>query len=254
MILLKSSAQRPGRNKTRQGRVQRGNLTFGKNLSGMCFSATASFTASAVIGAIGCVTLASCTRPEERWLGAVPLLFALQQLAEGFVWLSFTHRDYAAGQHAFTLCFLFLAWAVWPVLIPLAFYKLEPAGPRRVWCRRVVFVGVAVALYACFNLLAKYPVPDIATCHIIYHTQKLYRHELFFIPHQAAYIMATVLPMFLSSLKGVKVLAVANFCALVFCFYLFQYALPSTWCFFAALLSALIFLILRRRRQVVPSR
>ncbi|HTN16992.1 MAG TPA: DUF6629 family protein [Chitinophagaceae bacterium] len=215
----------------------------------MCFSATASFAASVVIGAIGTITLASCNRPAERWLASVPLLFALQQLAEGFVWLSFTHSAFTAGQHTFTLCFLFLAWVVWPVLIPLAFYKLEPPGPRRTWCRRLIFVGTASALYATFNLLAKYPVPDIATCHIIYHTQKLYRHELFFVPHQTAYILATVLPMFLSSLKGVKVLALTNFCALVFCFYLFQYALPSTWCFFAALLSSMIYLILRRQRQ-----
>jgi hypothetical protein len=217
----------------------------------MCFSATASFTASAIIGSIGIVTIRSCKGPDERWLGVVPFLFALQQLAEGFVWLSFTHNTFAGLQHFFTLCFLFLAWVVWPVLIPLAFYKLEAPGPRKVWCRRVVWVGCASALYACFNLVAKYPVPDIATCHIIYNARKLYFHDFFFIPHQAAYIVATVSPMFLSSLKGVKVLACTNFIALIFCFYLFQYALPSTWCFFAAFLSCIIYWIIRKRRQAI---
>lgn len=213
----------------------------------MCFSAGASFTAATVMGVVGIATIRSCKSPAERWLGAVPFLFALQQLAEGFVWLSFTHSAFAGLQHLFTVCFLFLAWVVWPVLIPLAFYKLEPDGPRKLWCRRVFIVGIVSALYACFNLLVKYPVPDIATCHIIYNTRKLYGHHLFFIPHQAAYIIATVSPMFLSSLKGVKLLAVANFIALIFCFYLFQYALPSTWCFFAAFLSCIIYRIIRKR-------
>jgi hypothetical protein len=61
--------------------------------------------------------------------------------------------------------------------------------------------------------------------------------------------MATVLPMFLSSLKGVKLLALANFIALILCFMFFQYALPSTWCFFAAFISGLIYWIIRQHQK-----
>lgn len=211
----------------------------------MCFSATASFSAFVLIGAAGVVTYTSCKRPEQKVLGAVPFLFALQQLCEGFVWLSFTEPGFGAIQHLASVCFLVFAWLVWPVMIPLAFYRLEPPGRRRLWCKRLIYVGMASAAYATFNLAAKYPVPSIATFHIIYNVTKSYYHDFFFLPHQFAYLCATVLPMFLSTLKGSRLLAAANFVALLVAFVLFQKALPSTWCFFAAFLSLIIYYMIR---------
>ncbi len=219
----------------------------------MCFSATASFSAAIVIGGVGIGSLSLCKEPKQRYLGAVPLLFALQQLAEGFVWLGFSQSSFLPHQHFFSLCFLFFAWVVWPILIPIAFYKIEPNPARKKWQKRLIYVGILSAAYSMFNMIAKHPDPSIATFHIIYITQKLYNHQLFFIPHQSIYFMATVLPMFLSSLRGVKVLAIANFVAVLFCFFLFQYALPSTWCFFAAFLSSIICWILWKNNQHLRS-
>lgn len=217
----------------------------------MCFSATASFTASAVIGIAGVITYTSCKKPEQKFLGAVPFLFALQQVAEGFVWLSFTNEAYTHLQHFFTLWFLFLAWVVWPILIPFAFFKIEPDPKRKAWCKKLIYVGLASGAYAVFNMVMKYPVPNIASFHIIYTPKKIYYHDILFIPHQTVYVLSTVMPMFVSSLKGVKVLAVANFLALVICFWLFQFALPSTWCFFAAFLSCIIYWILYRHNKQI---
>lgn len=56
----------------------------------MCFSATASFTSSAVIGVIGVATLARSTHRREWLFASIPLLFALHQFAEGMVWLGLT--------------------------------------------------------------------------------------------------------------------------------------------------------------------
>lgn len=217
----------------------------------MCFSATASFSAAIVMGAVGVATIRVAQRREERFVASVPFLFALQQLSEGWVWLSIRDAAIFPYQHFFTLCFLFFAWVVWPILIPLSFYKIEPNATRKLWCKRLIYVGIASAAYATFNMVMKYPRPDIATFHIIYKMNKLYAHDVLFFPHQTVYILATVLPMFLSSLRGVKLLAITNFVALIFCFYLFQYALPSTWCFFAAFISGMIYWILKRHRQDV---
>lgn len=210
----------------------------------MCFSATASFTAAAVMGGVGVATFKAGKKKEQQFLASVPFLFALQQLAEGWVWMSIRDEQFYPYQHFFTLCFLFFAWVVWPILIPLSFYKIEQNVVRKLWCKRLIYVGIASASYATFNMLMKYPVPDIATFHIIYKMNKIYGHDILFIPHQTAYILSTVMPMFLSSLKGVKVLAIINFIALIFCFYLFQLALPSTWCFFAAFISSIIYWII----------
>jgi len=56
----------------------------------MCFSATASFSAGAVLRGIGALTLKAARRPCEWPFAAIPLLFAIQQLIEGMIWLTFS--------------------------------------------------------------------------------------------------------------------------------------------------------------------
>jgi len=51
----------------------------------MCFSATASFSAGAILLGLGTLTLKSARRPRELVLAAIPLLFAIQQLIEGVI-------------------------------------------------------------------------------------------------------------------------------------------------------------------------
>ena len=58
----------------------------------MCFSATASFSAGAVLLGIGALTVKSSHRRREMPLAAIPLLFAIQQLTEGVIWLTFRHE------------------------------------------------------------------------------------------------------------------------------------------------------------------
>ena len=57
----------------------------------MCFSATASFSAGAVLLGIGKLTVQSAHRRREMPLAAIPLLFAIQQLSEGVIWLTFRY-------------------------------------------------------------------------------------------------------------------------------------------------------------------
>jgi hypothetical protein len=51
----------------------------------MCFSPEADFTAGAVIAAVGVETLRRVRSPRELIVGALPLLFGIHQLIEGFV-------------------------------------------------------------------------------------------------------------------------------------------------------------------------
>lgn len=51
----------------------------------MCFSASVSFSAGAVLSVIGVATLRQVKRPAEILFAATPILFALQQIAEGLL-------------------------------------------------------------------------------------------------------------------------------------------------------------------------
>ncbi len=53
----------------------------------MCFSATANFVGSGVLGAVGVATLLHVKHRRELMFAALPTLFAVHQLIEGFVWL-----------------------------------------------------------------------------------------------------------------------------------------------------------------------
>ena len=103
----------------------------------MCFSAEADFVSGAVIGAVGVATLTKVEHPREIPLAALPLALALHQVVEGFVWRDLDSGMPRSSGTAVTIYLLF-AWAVLPVLAPLAIMLIEPPGRRR---RRIaVFV------------------------------------------------------------------------------------------------------------------
>ena len=55
----------------------------------MCFSASASFAAGTALVAVGAVTLSKAGHRAELGYAAIPLLFGVQQLIEGVIWLTF---------------------------------------------------------------------------------------------------------------------------------------------------------------------
>ena len=84
----------------------------------MCFSATASFSAGAALLGLGALTLKSAGRPRELAFAAIPLLFAIQQLSEGVIWLTFR---YGAPQlhTVMTYVYSLFSHVLWPVFVPL---------------------------------------------------------------------------------------------------------------------------------------
>ena len=112
----------------------------------MCFSATASFAAGAFLLGLGTLTLKSARRPREIPFAAIPLLFAIQQLTEGVVWLSF--RDEAPLLNtAMTHVFSFFSHVLWPIYVPIAVLLIEPPGRRRQALLAFVAAGLAVGAY-----------------------------------------------------------------------------------------------------------
>lgn len=95
----------------------------------MCFSPTASFTASIAIGTIGVATLRHVKNPRELALALMPILFAIQQTIEGFLWLSLGSNG--PGALPLTYAFGFFAFFLWPIYAPFAVYLLEPEAIRR---------------------------------------------------------------------------------------------------------------------------
>ena len=202
----------------------------------MCFSATASFSAGAILLGLGTLTVKSAHRRREMALAAIPLLFAIQQLSEGVIWLTFQY-DAPQLNVAMTYFYSFFSHVLWPIYVPVAVLLIEPLRWQRAVLLGFVAAGLAAGLFL-LQILLTFPVVSRSTG----------RHMEYVSPHFfAATVMtlyllaATVSPMF-SSHRLVKVFGVLALLSFAAAYGFYATWFISVWCFFAALLSAVIYL------------
>jgi hypothetical protein len=114
----------------------------------MCFSALASFIASGVlvVVGVGCIYEALKRRKKYIWLALVPIVFAMQQLSEGFIWTSIHSGDFPTENFA-ALMFLFFALFFWVSWIPLAAYSLEMDRLKKRFFTGLTIFGTILGLY-----------------------------------------------------------------------------------------------------------
>ena len=112
----------------------------------MCFSATASFSAGVVLTVIGVATIKKVQHPSQILFASIPLLFAIQQIAEGILWLTLPNPAYLPTQVSFTYIFLFFAQVVWPLWVPMAILLLEKEDLRKRVQRYLVAAGMLVGI------------------------------------------------------------------------------------------------------------
>ena len=208
----------------------------------MCFSATASFSAGAVLLGIGSLTLRSANRPRELAFAAIPMLFAIQQLIEGVIWLTFRYEApllNAVMTHAYS----FFSHVLWPAYVPLAVWLIEPPGRRRHLLVVFAAAGFAVAAYLLYTLVA-FPVVSRPTGqHVEYDSPHFYAALT-----MTLYLLSTITSPLFSTHRMVKVFGALALLAFGAAYYFYAQWFISVWCFFAALLSALIYLHFALRR------
>ncbi len=202
----------------------------------MCFSATASFSAGMVLLGIGTLTLKAARQPRELALAAIPLLFAIQQLSEGVIWLTFQY-DVPPLNVAMTYLYSFFSHVLWPIYVPIAVLLIEPVGWRRTVQLGFVAAGLAAGLFL-LQILLTFPVVSRPTG----------QHMEYVSPHFFAatvmtlYLLATTVSAMFSYHRLVKVFGVFALMSFGAAYFFYVRWFISVWCFFAALLSAVIYL------------
>ena len=201
----------------------------------MCFSATASFSAGALLLGIGALTLRSAKHPRERPFAAIPLLFAIQQLIEGVIWLTFS-GDVPLLNTVMTHVYSFFSHVLWPVYLPVAVLMIEPPGGRRRMLAALVVAGSAVGIYLLYVLVV-FPVASRPTGqHVEYDSPHFFAAEV-----MTLYLISTTVSPLLSTLRGVQVFGALALLSFGAAYYFYAAWFISVWCFFAALLSAVIY-------------
>jgi hypothetical protein len=210
----------------------------------MCFSATASFTTASVLLVTAAVSLKKASAPRQQLFAAIPLVFGLQQLSEGFLWLSFS-SDSAESNQLLTATFLFFAHVIWPFYIPLAYRMLENNERLKKILTVLVIIGAIVSAYLLFCLFY-YPVHARITAHHIYYDLdypdlKGLGKLFYFIP--------TMIPPFVSGIKWMWVLGTLNVASFLISKFWFKDHIISVWCFMAAVISVVILLFVIRMNR-----
>ena len=207
----------------------------------MCFSATASLVAGTSLSAIGVATLTNVRQRSEIPFAMIPLLFGIQQLTEGVLWLTFVHEAPQLKQ-AVTYLYSGFSHVLWPIYVPFAIGVLEAVRWRRRALAAFEAAGMAVGLYLLYFLVTLPVVAQVVSKHVVYDSPHFY-----LAPVIALYVAATCVSAFFSSHRFVNLFGVLALASFVLAYMIYAHALVSVWCFFAALLSVLMYVHLRYR-------
>lgn len=214
----------------------------------MCFSATASFAAGLALCTIGTLTLRRARVAAQRPLAAIPAIFGVQQLVEGALWLALPEQ--AASAHALAhasaqglaVLYLLFSHVLWPIYLPFAVWMIEPESIRRRWIAGPMVAGLMIGLFFA-AIIATQPVSaTIAGLHIQYHLPHPHEGIAF-----ALYALAACIAPLLSSQRSIRWLGVAITVSMVGAYAVYATWFASVWCFFAAWVSAIIYLHFARR-------
>lgn len=214
----------------------------------MCFSANASFIAGAVLTVGGIVSISQVRKPAHLIFASMPLLFAIQQFCEGFVWTSLTNPDYAGWHEPAKYAFLIFAQVIWPFFIPLSFLSIEPSLKKRKIIRYFLAVGIVCSLILAYRLFFVNASAQIDGCHIAY---RIGWSKTMLAITGTLYLAAIVISPFFSSWKNAVILAFVNVVSLVVTEVFYEAYLVSVWCFFAAAQSVLVILVMRDIKRVI---
>lgn len=217
----------------------------------MCFSAEASFIGGAVLTAIGIASVRRNEDPSQRLLSAMPLVFGVQQLSEGVVWLGLADSGQSLLLKVSAYIFLIAALLIWPTFVPLAVRLQEKQLNRKPILNILLALGLLTSLaYLAGMLIFPLQVQAISH-HVVYQAPGapliLMRLAYF------TYLGATILPLFVTGNRKIYLLGIVILLSYGTAAILYTEYLLSVWCFFAALTSIVVWWIVGKAKSTVPA-
>ena len=215
----------------------------------MCFSATANFVGSTALGAVGVVTLTKVKHRRELLFASLPILFAVHQFIEGFVWLGLDGRLSPAVAHDMGAAFMLYAQGLLPLLLPLSVMLFEPTAKSRRRMMPFVILGGATTLYILWALTAFPTEVYVKGNSIVYMNQATNNTAV-----AVFYVIATCGSLFLSQIRVMVLFGAANLAILLIVMEFKRYAFTSLWCAYAAIASVIILAYFWKSAGIRPFR
>jgi hypothetical protein len=201
----------------------------------MCFSATANFVGSAVLGAVGIATLTKVKHRRELLFASLPTLFAAHQFIEGFVWLGLDGILPPSVTHNMGAAFVLYAQGLLPFLLPLSVLLFEPDVRSRRRMLLFAMLGLLTTLYMLWGLTAD-PLRVYVEHNSIVYINDATNNTLLAV----LYVICTCGSLFFSRIRMMVAFGAANLVILLITMAVRRYAFTSVWCAYAAVASIII--------------
>ncbi len=240
----------------------------------MCFSASASFTAAAVLIPLGLYSThiartneaLAAKDPDKRMrrgyvpLALVPMFFGIQQLFEGLVWTGIDYGQAGAALQPLTTIssvgFLFFAYCFWMLWIPWCAYSIARENESRALAGRLQKVWwVASVLGVGFILPILFNPPTVQPAlhgRLLYNLSELGLWHNFVNTEplgELIYWAFIVLPLVFLSDKAVRLFGVLIFVSILLTWITYAATFNSVWCFYCAVLSIMVIWIVNRQEM-----
>jgi hypothetical protein len=211
----------------------------------VCFSATASFAAGTALSAVGVATIRMTSRRAEIPFAMVPLLFGVQQLTEGMIWLSFQNESPLPNE-MLTFVYSLFSHVLWPIFIPFTVGLLETVPWRKKAVAACQIAGTVVGLYLLYRIV-EFPVTSrLLEGHIAYDSRHFY-----VVPVMLLYLTATCASSLFSSSRVIQIFGALSLATFLAALAIHVATFFSVWCFFDAILSFIVYYYFRQARSGV---
>jgi hypothetical protein len=209
----------------------------------MCFSPEISFATSAALTTVGALTVKKVKYKKDYLVACFPILFGLQQFCEGIIWVTLQKEEYKVFHIMSRNLYMFFAFIFWPIAFPYFTQAFETNRIRKKLIQFLIFPGIALSSWYLYAMV-------FIGYGVVYRGSLIYYLKINNgMMTRFVYLALTTLPTALSSDKNLRVLSVL--CLLSFLladiFYLQYFA--STWCFFAAIISAWSYIVINRSQE-----
>ena len=223
----------------------------------MCFSATASFTLFAGLVPAGVYAIAKARQTEKPWwvFGVYPLAFGIQQVFEGFVWTGLDTGNVQMVDIA-SRGFLFFSHFFWLAWVPFAVWSIETDPARKRIAAGLTALGFlyGLSIFLPSFLIGSWLYMEVIERSLEYRTTLIYDGLINRTALRLFYAAIVVSALFLSSDRRIQIFGVMVAASLALTYAFFAYAFISVWCFFAAILSAYLVVVVARQAQEPAAR
>ena len=206
----------------------------------MCFSASASLSASVLLIPTGIYCLRGAMTSDKAYLpiSAWPLFFGIQQAVEGLLWLGIASNEQTLIDTS-SLCFLFFSHFFWLFWAPFSAFSLETEKSLSIVLMIFTILGFFYGALLYFPLVLEQSLVSIKVVNSsIYYGTKFIFNDL--VPKNFSFVTYAIIilvPLLISSNQRVNFIGSLISLSVIITYIMFSHAFISVWCFFAAILS-----------------